>query len=122
MLGGSLCCCCSGVDHLSVGDRVGYTTRSVQGGSYADFTVVSAPLVVKLPEGVSTQDAAAVLLQGLTALSQATTAIANDIKQGDQGLYYRMLWLPVSTLHSGYNGQLSGLQGLVQARPPCKLN
>lgn len=68
-----------------MGDRVGYTTRSVQGGSYADFTVVSAPLVVKLPEGVSTQDAAAVLLQGLTALSQATTAIANDIKQGEAG-------------------------------------
>lgn len=72
-----------GVEGVSVGDRVGYTTRSQQlGGSYADCTVVAAPLVTKLPESVSTQDAAAILLQGLTALSQATVAVANEIKQG----------------------------------------
>lgn len=65
---------------------MGYSTRSHLGGSYADFTVVSAPLVTKLPESVSTQDAAAVLLQGLTALSQATVAVANEIKQGVCGI------------------------------------
>jgi hypothetical protein len=43
---------------------------------------VSGPLVTKLPESISTQDAAAVLLQGLTALSQATVVVANQIKQG----------------------------------------
>lgn len=62
---------------------MGYTTRSgVLGGSYADYTLVNAPLVVKLPEAVSTQDAAAVLIQGLTALSQATVVVAKEIKQG----------------------------------------
>jgi NADPH2:quinone reductase len=72
-----------GAEGLSLGDRVGYTTRSQQlGGSYADCTLVAAPLVTKLPESVSTHDAAAILLQGLTALSQATVAVANEIKQG----------------------------------------
>lgn len=73
-----------GVEGLSMGDRVGYTTRSQQlGGSYADCTLVAAPLVTKLPESVSTHDAAAILLQGLTAMSQATVAVSNEIKQGD---------------------------------------
>jgi D-arabinose 1-dehydrogenase-like Zn-dependent alcohol dehydrogenase len=79
-------CCPAGVEGLSVGDRVGYITRSHLGGSYADFTVVASPQVTKLPEGVSTQDAAAVLLQGLTALSQATVAISNDIQPGWWGV------------------------------------
>lgn len=76
---------------MSVGDRVGYVTRSHLGGSYADFTVVASPQATQLPEGVSTQDAAAVLLQGLTALSQATVAISNEIKPGWWG--YLGLWL-----------------------------
>lgn len=67
---------------MAAGDRVGYTTRSQLGGGYADYTVVQDRLVTKLPDSVSTQDAAAVLLQGLTALSQATVAVANEIKQG----------------------------------------
>jgi NADPH:quinone reductase-like Zn-dependent oxidoreductase len=70
---------------LAAGDRVGYTTRSQLGGGYADYTVVQDRLVTKLSDSVSTQDAAAVLLQGLTALSQATVAVANDIKQGKCG-------------------------------------
>lgn len=90
----SLCCThthtrlSAGVEGLAVGDRVGYTTRSVSGGSYAEFTPVKATLVTKLPESVSTQDAAAVLLQGLTALSQATVAVANEIKQGGMPFVY----------------------------------
>lgn len=62
-----------------MGDRVGYTTRSHKwGGSYADATVVNAHLAAKLPDTISTQDAAAVFLQGLTALSQATVDVADD--------------------------------------------
>lgn len=73
-----------GVEGLSVGDRVGYTTRSHKwGGSYADFTVVNAHLAAKLPDSISTHDAAAVFLQGLTALSQATVDVADEIKPGD---------------------------------------
>jgi len=67
-----------------VGDRVGYTTRSHKwGGSYADFTVVNAHLAAKLPDSISTHDAAAVFLQGLTALSQATVDVADEIKPGE---------------------------------------
>jgi D-arabinose 1-dehydrogenase-like Zn-dependent alcohol dehydrogenase len=71
-----------GVEGLSPGDRVGYVTRSVLGGGYADFTLVAAPSIIRLPEGVSTQAAATVLLQGLTALSQATLVVANQIQPG----------------------------------------
>lgn len=78
----------AGVEGLAVGDRVGYTTRTVSqttpvGGSYAEFTAVKAAYVAKLPGSVSTQDAAAVMLQGLTAWSQATVAVANEIKPGE---------------------------------------
>lgn len=65
-----------------MGDRVGYITRSHLGGSYADFTVVQDSLVTRLPDSISTQQAAAVLLQGLTALSQATVAVSNEIQPG----------------------------------------
>lgn len=72
----------TGVEGVSVGDRVGYITRSQLGGSYADFTVVQDRLVTRLPDDISTQQAAAVLLQGLTALSQATVAVSNEIQPG----------------------------------------
>ncbi|WIA35499.1 hypothetical protein OEZ86_003928 [Tetradesmus obliquus] len=62
-----------GVTGLAVGDSVGYVSRSTLGGSFAEFTAVQAGLVTKLPQGVSTQAAAAVLLQGLTALSMVKT-------------------------------------------------
>jgi hypothetical protein len=53
----------SDVAGFQVGDAVVYMTRSAYGGSYADFTAVKADTVTKLPQGVSTQAAAAVLLQ-----------------------------------------------------------
>jgi NADPH2:quinone reductase len=64
---------CAGVTGLAVGDAVGYVSRSHLGGSFAEYTAVQAGLVTKLPQGVSTQAAAAVLLQGLTALSMVKT-------------------------------------------------
>ncbi|MEM7329899.1 MAG: quinone oxidoreductase [Pseudomonadota bacterium] len=52
-----------GVTHLRVGDRVAY----LGSGTYSTHYTGSAATMVKLPEGVSEQDAAAVLLKGLTA-------------------------------------------------------
>ena len=54
----------AGVTEVKVGDRVAYT--SVQ-GSYAEYANVPAWRLVPVPEGVSAQQAAGALLQGLTA-------------------------------------------------------
>jgi NADPH2:quinone reductase len=53
-----------GVSGFSVGDRVAFNgTR----GTYAEFACAPAAELLHVPEGMSTEDAAAVLLQGLTA-------------------------------------------------------
>ena len=54
----------SGTGELKVGDRVAYATHQ---GSYAEYTVVPAGKLVPMPDEVSTQQAAAVMLQGMTA-------------------------------------------------------
>jgi NADPH:quinone reductase len=59
-----------GVTDFAVGDRVAWSAAQ---GSYAERIVVDAARVVPVPEGVSTEVAAAVLLQGMTALYLATT-------------------------------------------------
>ena len=53
-----------GVSDLSPGDRVGWV---MQMGSYAEQAVRPAAKLVRLPEGVTTTQAAAALLQGMTA-------------------------------------------------------
>ncbi|GAB3729126.1 quinone oxidoreductase family protein [Nocardiopsis nanhaiensis] len=53
-----------GVSDLRVGQRVGWAMAP---GGYADRAVVPASLLVPLPDAVSTEQAAALLLQGLTA-------------------------------------------------------
>jgi NADPH2:quinone reductase len=53
-----------GVRGFAVGDRVAWNgTR----GTYAEYAVAPAAELLKLPEAMSLEDAAAVLLQGLTA-------------------------------------------------------
>jgi NADPH2:quinone reductase len=53
-----------GVSGFAVGDRVAFNgTR----GTYAEFACAPAADLLHVPEGMSTEDAAAVLLQGLTA-------------------------------------------------------
>jgi NADPH:quinone reductase len=47
-----------------VGDRVAYTSVL---GAYAEYAAVPIDRLVKIPEGVSDREAAAVMLQGLTA-------------------------------------------------------
>ncbi len=53
-----------GVTGLSVGDRVAY---AMEMGSYAEEAVVPAWKLVPVPDGVELDDAAAVMLQGMTA-------------------------------------------------------
>ena len=52
------------VKHLKVGDRVAYGQSPL--GAYAEARNVPAHQVVKLPKGISFDDAAALMLKGLT--------------------------------------------------------
>ncbi len=54
-----------GVSEVSVGDRVAWAM--VDGGGYAEEVVVPVDRVVAVPDGVDLADAAAVMLQGMTA-------------------------------------------------------
>src|SRR5690348_7884662 len=54
----------SDVKSVKHGDRVAYTNVL---GSYAEYAAVPAERVVKVPEGISDQQAAAAMLQGMTA-------------------------------------------------------
>jgi len=53
-----------GVEGLRVGERVAYTDQL---GAYAERAVVKAARLVRVPDGLSTRDAAAAMLQGMTA-------------------------------------------------------
>lgn len=53
------------VDGLAIGDRVAWAGGS--SGSYAELTLVEAAQLVPVPDEVSTELAAALMLQGLTA-------------------------------------------------------
>jgi len=55
----------AGVSHVAVGDRVAYATGPL--GGYASARLFPAERLVKLPDSVSAQDAAAVLFKGITA-------------------------------------------------------
>jgi NADPH2:quinone reductase len=59
-----------GVTEVKPGDRVVY---AMQTGSYAQYAVVHAWRLVPIPAAVSARDAAAVLLQGMTAHYLATS-------------------------------------------------
>ena len=54
-----------GASDIQVGDRVGYFTGPV--GAYATHRVVEADRLVKLPDGISCEQAAAAMLKGCTA-------------------------------------------------------
>lgn len=54
----------AGVDFLKVGDRVAYTGNPI--GSYAEVRLFPADRLVKIPEGVSDQQAASMMLKGMT--------------------------------------------------------
>lgn len=53
-----------GVSNVAVGDTVAYCSHP---GSYAEQALVPAWRLIKMPEGLSAQDGAAAMLQGMTA-------------------------------------------------------
>ncbi|MEQ5841650.1 quinone oxidoreductase [Paraburkholderia acidicola] len=69
----------AGVDNLRVGDRIAYVARPP--GAYAQERVLLAEKVVKLPDGISYEQAASVMLQGLTA--QYLLRRTYPVKAGD---------------------------------------
>jgi len=73
----------SDVKTVKVGDRVAYTSIL---GAYAEYAAVPADRLVKVPDGVSDQQAAAAMLQGMTAhyLSHDTF----PLKKGDTALIH----------------------------------
>jgi len=62
-----------GVTGFVVGDVVGCASGL---GAYATHRIVAADKVVRIPDGVSTQDAAAMMLKGMTACYLAEDTIA----------------------------------------------
>lgn len=72
-----------GVSEVKIGDRVAY---AMQPGAYADYAVVPAWKLVNVPEGVSSQQAAAAMLQGMTAHYLVTSTYA--LKAGDTALIH----------------------------------
>ncbi|NEA28852.1 quinone oxidoreductase family protein [Actinomadura bangladeshensis] len=73
----------AGVGEFSVGDRVAWA--NVQ-GAYAEKAVVPADVVVPVPDGVTLEDAAASLLQGMTA--HYLTRSTYPIQEGDTVLVH----------------------------------
>ncbi|WP_214325654.1 quinone oxidoreductase family protein [Nonomuraea sediminis] len=72
-----------GVESVKPGDRVGWVNVL---GSYAEKAVVPADRLVPVPDGVSTEVAAAALLQGMTA--HYLTRSTHEVKEGDQVLVH----------------------------------
>ncbi len=71
------------VTEVRVGDRVAYAPHI---GAYAEYAVVPAERLVKIPDGLDARSAAAVILQGMTAHYLATSVYA--LKKGDTALVH----------------------------------
>jgi len=71
------------VTELKAGDRVAYAGHM---GAYAEYAVVPADRLVKLPDGVDARSAAAAMLQGMTAHYLATSTY--ELKKGDVALVH----------------------------------
>jgi NADPH2:quinone reductase len=67
------------VGGIAVGDRVAYATGPI--GAYTTDRVISADRLVKLPDGIDDQTAAAMMLQGMTA--QYLLRRTYPVKSGD---------------------------------------
>jgi NADPH2:quinone reductase len=72
-----------GVTGFAVGERVGWAMTP---GSHARYAAVPAATLVRLPDGVSEADAAAVLLQGMTAHYLTTSTY--PVRDGDWALVH----------------------------------
>ncbi len=74
----------AGVTDFNVGDRVAYGSAAI--GSYAEARLVAADRVVKIPAGVSDQQAASMMLKGMTA--QYLIRRTHVVKPGDTILFH----------------------------------
>ncbi|RWM09970.1 MAG: quinone oxidoreductase [Mesorhizobium sp.] len=72
-----------GVDWLTPGDRIAY---AVNVGAYCEERVIAADRVVKLPDGISDEQAAAMMLKGMTA--EYLLRRTYHVKAGDTILYH----------------------------------
>ncbi len=72
-----------GVTDVAVGDRVAYAMHP---GAYAEKAVVPAWKLVQVPEGVTSQQAAATMLQGMTAHYLVTSVY--PLKAGETALIH----------------------------------
>ncbi|MDX2044652.1 MAG: quinone oxidoreductase [Acidobacteriota bacterium] len=72
-----------GVTEVAVGDRVAY---AMQVGAYAEYAAVQSWRLVKVPDSVSAQQAAAAMLQGMTAHYLVMSTYA--LKAGDTALIH----------------------------------
>ena len=72
-----------GVTHLAVGDRVGYTLPN---GAYATQRAINASMVVRLPDAIASDMAAAIMLKGLTTAYLLTRSY--QVKEGDTVLFH----------------------------------
>lgn len=79
-----------GVTNVSIGDRVAY----LGAGTYASHYTGAAATMVKLPEGVREEDAAAVLLKGLTAWM-----LLFEVRRASPG-ETALVWAPVGGVGS----------------------
>ncbi|HEX6317984.1 MAG TPA: quinone oxidoreductase [Burkholderiales bacterium] len=72
-----------GVTELKAGDRVAYTGLP---GSYCDLRIVPADRMVKLPQGISDEQAASMMLKGLTVHYLIHTTY--PVKKGETVLWH----------------------------------
>ena len=73
-----------GVTHVKAGDRVAYAMGPP--GSYAEVRVMPADRLVKLPDGISNQTAAAMMLKGMTV--QYLIRRTYRVQTGDTVLFH----------------------------------
>jgi NADPH2:quinone reductase len=73
-----------GVQDFQIGDRVAYATGPL--GSYGEYHALPARHLVKLPEAISYEQAAAVMLKGLT--TQYLLRQTHELKAGETVLFH----------------------------------
>ncbi len=73
-----------GVTHLKVGDRAAYTSQPP--GSYAEARVMPAAQVCPLPDGISFEEGAAMMLKGMTVEYLFHRTV--PLKKGDTVLFH----------------------------------
>jgi NADPH2:quinone reductase len=81
--GGTVTAAGAGVTDVKVGDKVAYTGVA---GAYAQYATVPAARLVVLPQGVSTKQGAAIMLQGMTAHYLACSTY--PLRKGDACLVH----------------------------------